>query len=221
MKPNEVKKLVKTIWDYHHMSHRLEKADLIIVMGSSDTQVAVRAAKVFKESWAPLVITTGGFGRISKKKWDKPEAEVFAEIMVKHGVPSEKILVENKSSNTSENIEFARNVLRNGGVKVRKVILIHKPYGERRAYATFRKVWPGPKVIVTSPQLSFEKYKREGVSKEEMIHIVVGDLQRIKEYSKKGFQISQKIPKSVWNAYKNLVSAGYTRHLIKPPKNEN
>lgn len=214
MDKSEVEKLAKIIWDYHHMNHKLKKADVIIVMGSSDIQVAVRAAEVFKEGWAPVVITTGGFGRISKKKWNKPEAEVFAEIMTKYGVPQEKILIENQSSNTSENIEFAKKILDKKGLKAKKVILIHKPYGERRAYATFKKVWPGPKVLVTSPQLSFEKYKREGVSREEMIHILVGDLQRIKEYSKKGFQIKQQVPKNVWGAYKKLVLLGYTKHLI-------
>jgi hypothetical protein len=43
---------------------------------------------------------------------------------------------------------------------------------------------------------------------------MVGDLQRIKIYPEKGFQIPQKMPKSVWNAYRKLVQLGYVRHLV-------
>ena len=44
---------------------------------------------------------------------------------------------------------------------------------------------------------------------------MVGDLQRIKIYPKKGFQIFQEIPDDVWQAYKQLVNLGYDKHLIK------
>lgn len=44
---------------------------------------------------------------------------------------------------------------------------------------------------------------------------MVGDLQRIKEYPAKGFQIEQEIPDEVWSAYETLVAAGYDKHLIK------
>lgn len=42
MESNDVEKLAKIIWDYHHMNHKLEKADVIIVMGSHDIQVVER-----------------------------------------------------------------------------------------------------------------------------------------------------------------------------------
>jgi hypothetical protein len=43
---------------------------------------------------------------------------------------------------------------------------------------------------------------------------MVGDLQRVKIYPEKGFQIAQEIPEDVWRAFEELVAAGYTRHLI-------
>lgn len=43
---------------------------------------------------------------------------------------------------------------------------------------------------------------------------MVGDLQRIKEYPAKGFQIPQEIPDNVWSAYEKLGCVGYTSHLI-------
>ena len=42
---------------------------------------------------------------------------------------------------------------------------------------------------------------------------MVGDLQRIRIYPEKGFQIPQDIPDEVWAAYERLVGWGFTRHL--------
>ena len=47
-----------------------------------------------------------------------------------------------------------------------------------------------------------------------MISIMVGDLQRIKLYPEKGFQIHQEIPRDVWSAYEELVKAGYNQRLV-------
>jgi hypothetical protein len=52
------------------------------------------------------------------------------------------------------------------------------------------------------------------LSADEVISIMVGDLQRIKIYPDRGFQIYQEIPDAVWAAYEELVKAGYTKHLI-------
>jgi hypothetical protein len=42
---------------------------------------------------------------------------------------------------------------------------------------------------------------------------MVGDLQRIKLYPAKGFQIYQDIPADVWAAFEELVEAGYNQRL--------
>jgi uncharacterized SAM-binding protein YcdF (DUF218 family) len=132
------------------------------------------------------------------------------------GVPTEKILTENRSTNTGENIALSHELLRKHGITARRMILVQKPYMERRAYATFLKQWPGDPVdlAVTSPQLSFEDYPNAAVSLEHVIQIMVGDMQRIRVYAEKGFQVHQDIPDEVWNAYEQLVERGFTDHLI-------
>jgi uncharacterized SAM-binding protein YcdF (DUF218 family) len=95
---------------------------------------------------------------------------------------------------------------------------VQKPYMERRSYATFRQQWPEPEVVVTSPAVSFSAYlsdySNQALSQDDVISIMVGDLQRIKLYPQRGYQIFQEIPRDVWAAYEELVSAGYNRHLI-------
>jgi hypothetical protein len=49
----------------------------------------------------------------------------------------------------------------------------------------------------------------------DVISIMVGDLQRIRLYPARGFQIEQQIPERVWEAYEELVKAGYDRHLLR------
>ncbi|RPH35134.1 MAG: YdcF family protein, partial [Planctomycetota bacterium] len=49
-----------------------------------------------------------------------------------------------------------------------------------------------------------------------VISIMVGDLQRIRLYPGKGFQVPQEIPPEVWDAYRELVALGYDRHLCEP-----
>jgi hypothetical protein len=89
---------------------------------------------------------------------------------------------------------------------------------ERRTYATFAKQWPDEQVnfLVTSPPCTFEEYLKTQPDPEKIIHLMVGDLQRIKLYPEKGFQIHQEIPAPIWSHYEFLVQEGFTAHLIKP-----
>lgn len=42
----------------------------------------------------------------------------------------------------------------------------------------------------------------------------MADVQRMKVYAEKGFQIPQEIPGEVWEAYESLVEAGYDKFLV-------
>ena len=204
----------KIIWNYHHMNHCIEKSDCIIVLGSHDTRVAERGAELFLDGWAPLILFSGYLGTLTSTSWNRAEAEIFAEIAVQMGVPQEKILIENKSTNTGQNIELSRKLFLDNGIFPKKIIAVQKPYMERRTYATVKKVWPEVELIVTSPQYSFEDYPNDDISMEKVINIMVGDLQRIMIYPAKGFQILQEVPTEVYQAYEELVKQGYTNHMI-------
>ena len=69
-----------------------------------------------------------------------------------------RILVENRSTNTGENVLFTRRVLAEKGLDPQAFIVVQKPYMERRSYATFRKVWPEKEVRVASPQMAMDEY---------------------------------------------------------------
>lgn len=211
----ETTNLAKIIWDYHHLNQPLKKVDAILVLGSHDIRVAEYAADLFSQDYASIIIFSGGIGRLTDGVFQKPEAEIFADIAVQRGVPTEKIIIENQSTNTGENIIFTKNILAKEGLNFSSFIIVQKPYMERRAYATFKKLWPEKEITVTSPPITFENYPNLAVSEEQLINIMVGDLQRIKVYPEKGFQIPQEIPDNVWRAYKKLIAYGFDKQLIK------
>jgi uncharacterized SAM-binding protein YcdF (DUF218 family) len=204
----------RVLWDYHRLGHRPEPADCIIVLGSHDTRVAERGADLFLEGWAPLIVFTGNLGWHTRTIWARPEAELFAEVAEARGVPRERMLIESRSTNTGENVAFTRALLAERGLQPRKAIAVQKPYMERRTLATFGVRWPELDLVVTSPLLDFEAYTSEGIPREDVIHIMVGDLQRLVVYAKKGFSTPQHVPPEVMAAYEGLVAAGYTKRLL-------
>jgi len=206
------------VWDYHRLGHALRKADVIVALGSHDTRVAERAADVFLEGWAPLLVMSGSTGALTSG-WPRSEADVFAEVAAARGVPREKMLLESRSTNTGENVLFTRALLEERGIVPARVIAVQKPYMERRTLATFEVRWPGLDVVVTSPRLGFEEYVAGAIAREEVVHIMVGDLQRLWLYAEQGWSSPQPIPAEVREAYDGLVAAGYTRRLVKeaPP----
>ena len=211
--------LAETLWNYHLMKHQIATADAILVLCSHDERVAERAAQLFHEGWAPLVIFSGGQGAITRTLWNEPEAERFARIAASLNVPRESILIETESTNTGENVKFTKRLLAERGLDPQTFIVVQKPYMERRAFATFRKFWPEKDLVVTSPQVSFrgylDGYTNRALSAVDVVSIMVGDLQRIKIYPALGYQIAQEIPEEVWSAFEELVRAGYDKYLIQ------
>lgn len=208
-----VDQLAKIIWDYMLMHQELSPKDAIFVLGCNDTTVPERAAELYLQGYGEYVICSGGNGKDTR--FTKPEAEVFSEIIIAKGVPKEKVIIENKATNTGENILFTKKLLEEMNLDIRSFILVQKPYMERRTYATFRKQWPETECVVTSPQVSWEEYTKDPEFKERCIETMVGDLQRIREYPKLGFQIEQEIPENVWKAWEELVALGYKKYYLK------
>lgn len=214
----DIDRLAKTIWDYHHMCLRPERADVMLVLGGHDLRVAEYAAKLFVEGFAPVVVISGGIAHeddLLKTNWEGTEAEKFASVMINRGVPKERIILESQARHTGENFSLSRPLIEERGHRFHSVLVVTKPYMERRAFATGQKQWPDKKLIVTSPQISFRDYVGGDSAKENVINIMVGDLQRIEIYGRKGFQTRQEIPEDVRCAFETLKRLGYTKHLIR------
>jgi uncharacterized SAM-binding protein YcdF (DUF218 family) len=126
------------------------------------------------------------------------------------------MLLEPRATNTAENVAFSRARLAEHGIHPRRVIAVQKPYMERRTLATFQQGWPEVEVLVTSPQIGFDDYANADISHDDVIHIMLGDLQRLIVYAQRGWSAPQEMPAEVAAAFERLVAAGYTRRLLPP-----
>ena len=215
---NQIDKYAKILWDYLQLHQAPVKSDIIFCLCSHDTRVAKRAAQLMLDGLGDYLIFSGGAGRFTRDMFDKPEAEVFAGIAEQMGVPRAKIITENESTNTGENVRLTYDLLGRRSIKADTLLLVQKPYTERRTYATFKKQWPRDDVVVrvTSPRASYEEYVNDSAfSKGHILNAIVGDMQRMREYPRLGYQIEQEIPDNVWQAYEELVKQGFHEHLIE------
>ena len=210
---------LQILWDYLCLNQKPQKADCILGFGSFDENVARRSAQLYLDGYAPKIIFTGGLGRCTTGRFTITEAERFANLAAQMGVPREDILLEDKSTNTKENIEFTRTLMQEKRIPHDHVLGVHKPYMERRIVAAMGVYWPELNFTVTSPGMTIPEYlaeaKRQGVDEEESISVIVGDFQRMDLYARKGYQIPQEIPQEAWDAFDALVKMGYTSQLTK------
>ena len=209
--------LVQQLWDYMLVGHELRPADCIFVLGSYDIRVADYAIELFKKGFAPVLLFSGGVIQRNvalKVFWDTTEAENFARLAITKGVPAERILIENRSTNTSENFLYTRQLLDSRGSDFQSFIMVQKPYMERRVLATALRQWGGVDFMVTSPPISCADYLNGEMPRDALIQYIVGDFQRVKVYGENGFQVPQEIPADVWEAYEQLVALGYDQRLV-------
>ncbi|MCM2515037.1 YdcF family protein [Streptomyces griseoincarnatus] len=203
----------RRVWDYHQMGHAPQPCSVAIGLGSHDLGVADTAVDLYKRGLAPLLVFTGATSPTTRERMPRGEAVHYRERALELGVPSEAILVEPHARNTGENICFSRKLLEESGVEVSSVLLISKPYEERRAYATARKLWPGVEVVSASTPMTFAEYVDSIGDARLVIDMLVGALQRLMIYPDQGFMIRQPVPGDVVEAYERLCQAGYTSRL--------
>ncbi len=142
------------------------------------------------------------------------EAEHYRERAMELGVPADAILVEPRARNTGENIRFSRALLEERRVSVSSVLLISKPYEERRAYATARKLWPEVEWLSASTPMSLTEYVDSIGDARLVIDMLVGAQQRLMVYPQQGFMIEECIPYDVTAAYERLRDGGFTSRLV-------
>ena len=215
---DEVDSLVQTLWDYMLVGDTLRRADCIVVLCSHDIRVADYAIDMHRRGFAPYLLFSGGVVQRNAALnvfWDTTEAEFFARCAMTAGISSDQILIENRSTNTGENLQFSRRLLETRDLEFESFILVQKPYMERRVLATAQVQWRDKDCIVTSPPISCADYLAGQLPRAAVIQHIVGDFQRIKVYGENGFQTPQEIPAEAWAAFERLVALGYDERLVK------
>ena len=105
------------------------QADAMVVLGGAGLERPERAAELFRQGEAPLIICSG-YG----------DTQTYKTVLIKSGVPVQSITLEPKSRTTRENAEFSIPLLQQMGAH--RVIIVTSWYHSRRALACFEHYAP-------------------------------------------------------------------------------
>ena len=124
-----------SIWNYGKVDEKAP-ADVAIVLGAaiSDGEVSPvyrerinHAITLYEEGTVDFIILTGGFGEGSYKS----DSQVAKEYALSQDVPEERILIEEKSTITEENLEFSKEIMEENDLET--VIIVSDPLHMKRA----------------------------------------------------------------------------------------
>ncbi len=205
-------KPMQDIFNYLYLKDKPQKADLVIGFGHFDMNIPRRCAQLFLDGYAKKIILTGGVGA-GTADLDKPEAQAFTEVIQEEfpQINRINIIVEDKSTNTSENILFSQELLKaeNAGLKPEgnstKAIIVASPSRQRRVWLTCKKHFPNVQYINLPVVSDFEKETELFRSKDRAFEErLIGEIYRIINYPARGLIAGDSIPKHILQAYNTL-----------------
>ena len=209
---------LRIIWDYMKLNQKVEKCDLIIGCGCSNMDIPVKCAYLYKEKYAPKIIFAGGLGKITKNTFNKSEAELYRDIAIREGVNPDDIYVETKSTNTSYNFIYSKNIIDSYNIKSDKILIVHRPMYERRTLSAAKRVFKDKHLLITSPDITFDDYIKSIDTRSfddiyNEISVIIGNIQRIIIYPQFGWHEANEVPKNVINAYYVLKEMGFNKYI--------
>lgn len=186
-----------------------DRADLIIGFGHFDFSIPAHCVELYRSGLAPKILFTGGVGAGSADL-SMPEGQAFAQhaLELEPTLPSGALIVEDRSTNTAENILFSQDVL--AGLdpplrfarEIRSVICVASPYRQRRVDATLELLLPGVRRFNAPPQSDYNGEKRVFLAKGERLDaLLAGELQRLDSYPARGFIAPVTIPPPLRNRF--------------------
>lgn len=134
-------------------------SDIILVPGSDCMELSIRAAELYNEGLAPIVLISGGYNPIIP---DYPsESEFLMNAAVSNGVSSEAVILESEARNTFENAVLSWKIIEQRGIKPRRCILVCKAYHSRRALLTYRSRFPANMEFFISTVEDYKKINKQ------------------------------------------------------------
>lgn len=184
------REFLKEIEEFVFVEDSPEKADVIFVPGNGYPQMAERAARLYKENYAPYVLPSGKYsvtkscfsGVLAKKEKYKGEFltewEFLKSVLLENGVSEQAILREEKATFTYENAMYSRKVTDEAGIVVTRGILCCKAYHARRCKMYYQRAYPETEFLVCTSDV--DGVTRENWNNtEEGIQAVMGEVERI------------------------------------------
>ena len=170
---------VQDITEFIFVEHKPEKADIIFIPGGDRGELAVTAAELFRKGYAPFVLPSGRYskpvGRCLIPGYET-EWDFLKDILVREGVPEERILEEKQATFTYENAIFSRQVTDAAGIQVRRGIICCQSHHTRRCRMYYQLLYPDTEFLVVPSNT--EVTKENWYRSERGIDLVLGEVER-------------------------------------------
>jgi len=143
-----------SIAQYLDIDTGIARSDVAIVFGTRLLEPANLATEMFRRGMVNYIVLTGGHNRQDGLS----EAERHWSILVRSGIPQERIVLEARSSNTLENVLFSLEALTKLHLigQVKAVVAVSKWYHARRAVMTLKRHFPvGTRFFAVTYEPSF------------------------------------------------------------------
>ena len=187
LSPEEIESITQTVFltsDLH------PTADLLFIFGTStiDNEILESVARDCQQKHFPKVIVTGLSGRLYSET-GKPVAHIMHDELIARGVPSDLTLVQDRSTNTLEDVAFSLDVLEKHSISPKSIAFLCKAHHSGRCLRTLRKFFPSQTL---SPVTYVAEYEGVKVSKADWYQHeisrsrVYGEYLRIIEYTRRG-----------------------------------
>ncbi len=216
----DIKQAIELL-EYLQLRMQAKPSDGIIGLGSIDYKVAEECANLYLRGYGKYIIFTGNCGKGTKGIITQTEAENFTNIAIQKGVPKEVIYLEKNATNTYENYLYSDDLIKRNSLEDKSLIVLGKPYQERRSYAISRKFFENRKVYITSPTITknglVEYYKdNQNTNLFDIISEIVAEIYIIENAPKLHLQIYQEVPENIKSIYKKMIEKGFNKYILKP-----
>lgn len=185
--------IISDITDFIFVADEPRRANLIIAVGGSYPQIPEKVAELYREGYAPYVLTTGRFTHnlghfrgVSDKRdiYNKPyvtECDFYHDVLTSNGVPEAAIIREDKSEYTRQNAEFSRALADEKELKADTVLVVCKSFHARRCQMFFRSAFDRSEVLMIPADIRTGEDRDDWFKSEKGIQRVLGEVKRCGE----------------------------------------
>ena len=186
LSPEEIEHITQTVF----VASESQLTDLLFIFGTStiDNEILESVARDCLQGRFSKVLVTGLSGRLYYET-GKPVARIMRDELIARGVPSDIILVQDRSTNTLEDVAFSLDVLEKHDVSPESIAFLCKAHHSGRCLRSLRKFFPSQTL---SPVTYLAEYEGVKVSKADWYKHpvsrgrVYGEYLRIIKYTERG-----------------------------------
>lgn len=112
--------------------------DVLFIPGTRHTEPARIAARMLDQQVAPIAVLTGGINHVTGMR----ESREHYRLLLEHGIAADRLIIEDQSTNTLENVTLSLPLLRERSTRINSVLAICKWMHSRRVLMTLKRNWP-------------------------------------------------------------------------------